>query len=779
MEVSTLKSKVLSGRPSIAAAVIEQIDESKLTHAYRAKMLGTDSVGGSKRSTVTFCDRLSTFAQAVPQLHALRKAGVNSHQMVRTAGTPAVMYGCEVFGLSDSALYLARSKIAAAAAAPTGGKSIELLLHLLDGPAGTLDPAFEAHTSPLLLWTIAVWERWFSRDQLAKAFTQASLKVAKKEGESCWSLVTGPATALLASLARIGWTMPNAFEAIDDSGVAWNFDEVSPGAIAAACKESVRRWRLLRVGSVLPGLIPSSCDIGAPNCATGTVLVEINAPLHTLIHCKGAGAQANEQWQPAWRHDLLSAAVNGQWTQARKASVPKWCIDDNRCQLCFLAPGTATHRFQCSVTRPTDGWPQQPQKANRVLSRLSQQRQDHLTHHGLLVLRLPAPPANGNGTFVWLKAPSEALLAGEEVCWHFDGSMLHGRWRPYRATGFGIVVTAGNGHLIAYGQGQPPHWCKTAAAAEAWALCNVVSQAPFLPSMRTDCLTLIATAAAGIARATEPRRVLASIWVLIGMALDGDIQQLGDSSALVWVPAHMSPSSIGQSKRSDGARLSHVDWRANRLADGLAKQAAAWSQPPAAALRLLASALVAVRHAAMLLARVTHAANNHIVVTEHEDGSTSNKKVRDAVDKPRLKKDVARRCAALCLVPGAAIAAEVSNTSRGDSSEVYSQSCGPSLEPAADAASTPQPSGPGPVPAAGVSGQVKPWAPPVLDSGRQPSAATAHKRRTEAVNRELLQRRVSDIGARLRPSTSGEASVRLGALNARIRMRCGQDDGLN
>ena len=281
--------------------------------------------------------------------------------------------------------------------------------------------------------------------------------------------------------------------------------------------------------------------------------------------------------------------------------------------------------------------------------------------------------------------------------------MLHGRWRPYRATGFGIVVTTGNGHLVAYGQGQPPHWCKTAASAEAWALCNVVSQAPFLPSMRTDCLSLITTAAAGIAKATEPRKVLARIWALIGMALDGDIQKLSDSSTLIWVPAHMSPSSIGEAKRSDGARLTHIDWRANRLADGLAKQAAAWSQPPTAALRLLASALAAVKHAAMLLAGVTHAANNHVVVSVDEEGNSTSKKVRDSVDKPKV-----RRVAITVALPSL----------------------------------------PAPPPPAVVR-VVRPWTPPAPACGRRPSAAAAHMRRAEAFNDELLHRRVSELGAQL------------------------------
>ena len=209
---------------------------------------------------------------------------------------------------------------------------------------------------------MAIWEGWFSKEQLAKAFTQASLKLASKKSESCWSLVTGPATAMLASLARISWTMPNAFEAVDDLGITWSLTEVSPGAVAAACRDSVRRWRLLKVGQRLPGLIPDACDVGAPHC-NNTILVDMSIAMQPYIHGVGVGAHKRDGWQPAWRHSLLSAAVNGQWTQARKASVASLGISDSKCQLCHLENGTIEHRFHCTKTLPDGGWPVQPARA--------------------------------------------------------------------------------------------------------------------------------------------------------------------------------------------------------------------------------------------------------------------------------------------------------------------------------------------------------------------------------------------------------------------------------
>ena len=117
-------------------------------------------------------------------------------------------------------------------------------------------------------------------------------------------------------------------------------------------------------------------------------------------------------------------------------------------------------------------------------------------------------------------------------------------------------------------------------------------------------------------------------------------------------------------KLSDGKRLTAVDWRANRLVDALAKRAAATSRAPPAIIRLLDSATVAVRHAACLLACVTHHANNHRVEKISDDGSISYTVCRDAVSAPKgrkRKRDGAREPARLvCDVPTASASTDAS-----------------------------------------------------------------------------------------------------------------------
>ena len=83
------------------------------------------------------------------------------------------MYGVDTMGISDSALQVARSRVATAAAPQAGGKNPDLTLHTLDGGNGTLDPAFPAHVGLVKQWALAWWEGWFCREGLVVAFEAA------------------------------------------------------------------------------------------------------------------------------------------------------------------------------------------------------------------------------------------------------------------------------------------------------------------------------------------------------------------------------------------------------------------------------------------------------------------------------------------------------------------------------------------------------------------------------------------------------------------------------
>ena len=121
---------------------------------------------------------------------------------------------------------------------------------------------------------------------------------------------------------------------------------------------------------------------------------------------------------------------------------------------------------------------------------------------------------------------------------------------------------------------------------------------------------------------------------MIGDCLNCDLQQLSSHDKLTWMPAHKPVSSIGHVKKSNGKVITAVEWRANRLVDGLAKLAAKSGEAPSSTVELPKSAESLAKFAAAQLGVATHAANNHICKGWLDSGKWVNKTTRDAQQQP-------------------------------------------------------------------------------------------------------------------------------------------------
>jgi len=323
----------------------------------------------------------------------------------------------------------------------------------------------------------------------------------------------------------------------------------------------------------------------------------------------------------------------------------------------LASPGTLARRFHCTATRPAEGWPAPPKAASAARNAIGIRRRGILDERALLALRIPTTPADDVGKFKWIVDPTIRPHAHEGV-WYFDGSMLHGRWRELRVTGMAVVVATPHGQLLGYGVGRPPTWVQTAAAAEAWALATLLRMCPSPPPLRTDCLALVLTSRGGLSAATHHSRPLARIWGMIGHALDGNIQSLAEQETLVWFPAHLTWRAVGEARGSNGQRMSATDWRANRLADRLAKAVAREAQAPKGTVELFESSEAATAHAAALLGIGTRASNAHEAQVTTADGETKTVLQRDSQSKPKEVAEAQRaaRLAARNASEGAAAA---------------------------------------------------------------------------------------------------------------------------
>ena len=103
------------------------------------------------------------------------------------------------------------------------------------------DPAFTAHADTPVYLAVAVWENWMPIDMLQATVRKAKVELTHAKRQ--WAVVKGPAAALVATLARIGWTLVDAKQAYTDQQEEVSFLNDSPAMIKRMIHNSARRWR--------------------------------------------------------------------------------------------------------------------------------------------------------------------------------------------------------------------------------------------------------------------------------------------------------------------------------------------------------------------------------------------------------------------------------------------------------------------------------------------------------------------------------------------------------
>ena len=185
--------------------------------------------------------------------------------------------------------------------------------------------------------------------------------------------------------------------------------------------------------------------------------------------------------------------------------------------------------------------------------------------------------------------------------------------------------------LVAFAEVRLPTSVRTAPGAEAAGLQVCLALCPVTPHVTTDCQSLLTTAAAGAARATAASRPLAAIWGAISTNVDDGLPALVERNLLTWMPAHKSLPQALKARKSDGNLVTLIDWRANRLADAVARRCAYGSAVPRHTARQLKHAAEALHTEAAILGVVTYAANHHPVTTCTRTGALVTQHRRDSV----------------------------------------------------------------------------------------------------------------------------------------------------
>ena len=662
LEVSPSKSVVIASMLGLAKTTARISRCQALRAQTHGKLLGVDSCGGRRRRVTVLKHRLKNFKQHKRRYHRLRGAGVDVRRVVAATASPQLTYGAEVTGIADTHLQHLRTSTAAAMAAATAGKSSDAVLYLADASGSTLaDPAYFAHILPIATWANAIWHNWAPRWLMAKALGHAQGKVLQKDATASsdtnlgdalapnqphhshatphshppgsssvtqhqhpaatpppqprWQLVVGPAGAVIASLARLGWrALPN-HALYTDTHKLLDMLLDPPAVIKHEVKQAVRRWQHKQLAAQLLHLVPSEPDAHIPS-PPGTPsqdhIIDLGGNLHKLVFPKGSSQTEIPScplWQTKHRAPLRSAIVGGQWPQYRLMQA-KW-TDDPRCQLCQAHPGTLTHRFQCPATLPPNGWPAIPITCLGLHTQLHADRRRLLQTRGLLALRIRLPTFQSHATLTWHLDPRKHEQL-DDATWYIDGSMFDGKHQVGTRCGYGIVVVTQQAQLIGLASGTTPHWINDAAGAELWAYHLVLLEQPVVPRTCTDCKGILDGTHRQPQALTAATSMLARTWAMILHTLDDDLR--ATHGKLVWIPAHISAARMQQHPpcTSESEPMSWIQWRANRLADLLAKTAASRHRLPAHLFTMFQKVDVLHKHQAALLGVVTHVANNHM-----------------------------------------------------------------------------------------------------------------------------------------------------------------------
>jgi len=305
-------------------------------------------------------------------------------------------------------------------------------------------------------------------------------------------------------------------------------------------------------------------------------------------------------------------------------------------------------------------------------TKLSEPRRLLLATRGIAAIKVHVQTPSEHGWFRWLVKPKDD--GTRSLKWYIDGSAVDGpSWYTTRL-GFGIVVVTGEGQLVGYGYGSPPAWVRDAAGAEAWALVTVARENPQLPSIVTDCLGLVNTAAAGRAAATHAKRPQARLWGMFFHYVDDAEAAEAAHRTLVWMPSHCTLAAARFRCKSDGSLVSALDWRANRLVDALAKAGAEAARLPRDLTALVHHAEQATEYAAALVGLTSWAANNQEAHLPDGSGGTYKTTLRDSQPPPATRVGVptgtgtARRRGGETATPGSQAHAPTGNATTTPSS---------------------------------------------------------------------------------------------------------------
>jgi hypothetical protein len=243
LPVSATKGQVTGSTMALGREIAKRLVKLGCKAVRAMKVLGIDTAAGRGGLRATQNLRCTALGKKVRRLLRLRQAGPDFVNVVRSSA-PMVTHGSRVIGMQPSVLD--RMKRTLAVALPHRAKSASLSLRFLTAPTFRLEPSFAACEAPLLFWCKLAFDARGDRSvifEMNRAWRRQAIRLGWSKRP--WSLVAGPAGAVVLTLKRLGWVASTAFNWKTQDGVCLDIRDDAPKSIRKLIFEAVEKclWR--------------------------------------------------------------------------------------------------------------------------------------------------------------------------------------------------------------------------------------------------------------------------------------------------------------------------------------------------------------------------------------------------------------------------------------------------------------------------------------------------------------------------------------------------------
>ena len=266
-----------------------------------ARLLGIDFSCGRRLGRSVQKKRLDAISARKGRLKALgRRAAMRISQ---TDTAPAMRYGAGVTGARKQTVKEVR-RFECAVQGEMRGRSAFARAQLSDYDTGAL-----MSIDPIVAWAQAAWDGLASLADMEVAWRRAAIEVGLSENP--FSVISGPAGAMLASARRIGWVMPAPLCFRTAEGTLMHLDHVCAWVVRQLAMDDLMRTEA--ASSSLAARIGGPPDL---------------RPLKEFMRSKTC------RENPAVAGSLRALGEGGWWTQARLFEEGVQGVTDPYCRAC-------------------------------------------------------------------------------------------------------------------------------------------------------------------------------------------------------------------------------------------------------------------------------------------------------------------------------------------------------------------------------------------------------------------------------------------------------------